>query len=111
MSEVAAENLSSENSETQNSIYQKTANKLYKEYRGEGGTLSFKEFIQREKDKGVFPLNIQLNDEIQSSLYNYKKSKDMDKKIVGLPVKTLVIAGSVIVIAIVAFKLIKNRQQ
>lgn len=101
-----------EGAEIQNVLYQKTANKLYKEYKSGGGTLSFKEFIQREKDKGVFPLNIELNDEIQTTLTNYKKNnKEMDKKIVGLPVKTLVIAGSVILIAVVAYKIIKNRQQ
>jgi hypothetical protein len=106
MSEVLAEK--------QNVLYQKTANKLYKEYKNEGGTLSFKDFIQREKDKGVFPLNIELNDDIQASLISYKQNKkeeDMNKKILGLPVKTLVIAGSLILISLVAYKIIKNRQQ
>jgi hypothetical protein len=105
----------SELAEKQNVLYQKTANKLYKEYKNGGGTLSFKEFIQREKDKGVFPLNIELNDDIQNTLVNYKlnkKEEDMDKKkILGLPVKTLVIAGSLILISLVAFKIIKNRQK
>ena len=104
----------SEVAEKQNVLYQKTANKLYKEYKNGGGTLSFKEFIQREKDKGVFPLNIELNDDIQNTLVNYKlnkKEEDMDKKILGLPVKTLVIAGSLILISLVAYKIIKNRQQ
>lgn len=115
MSEVVetAEKVENQNVENQNVLYQKTANKLYKEYKNGGGTLSFKEYIQREKDKGVFPLNIELNDEIQAEILNYKKTKDnkMDKKIVGLPVKTLVIAGSVILIPLVAYKIIKNRQQ
>jgi hypothetical protein len=102
----------SELAENQNLLYQKTANKLYKEYKNSGGTLSFKEYIQREKDKGVFPLNIELNDEIQTQIVSYKKNKeDMNKKIVGLPVKTLVIAGSVILISLVAYKIIKNRQK
>jgi hypothetical protein len=48
--------------------YQKTANQLYKDYKAKGGTLSFKDFIQREKDKGVFPLNVDLNEEIQKTL-------------------------------------------
>jgi hypothetical protein len=109
-------------------VTQKTANALYKEYRKEGGTLSFANFIQREKDKGVFPLNMKLNEEVQNAIGEHlgnksieekekketktEKTKDMGKdKILGLPTKTLLIAASVIVLSVVAFKIIQNRKK
>jgi hypothetical protein len=97
--------------------FQKTANQLYKEYKAKGGTLSFKNFIQREKDKGVFPLNLDLNEEIQKSLNEYNmlnfsgKGKKEESKILGLPTKPIIIAGSLIVIAFVAYKIIQNRKK
>jgi hypothetical protein len=87
----------------------KSANSIYKEYKNQGGTLSFKEFIEREKQKGVFPLNIKLNEEVENSIIEFEKQKNMDKKILGLPVKTVVIAGSIIVLAVVITKFVKRK--
>ena len=34
-----------------------TANQLFKQYKDEGGTLNFSDWLTREKTKGIFPLN------------------------------------------------------
>lgn len=86
----------------------KSANILYREYKKSGGTLSFKDFIEREKTKGVFPLNVALNEEVQEAYQQYKNSKTMsDKKILGLPQNTLIIAAGVIIVAVLVYKYAK----
>ena len=80
-----------------------TANQLYKLYKEEGGVLNFSEWLTREKAKGVFPLNVQVNEEI-NNVINNQKSKDMNKTILGFPISTLLIAGVIIVGAIVYTK-------
>jgi hypothetical protein len=84
-----------------------TANQLYKIYKDEGGTLNFSGWLNREKTKGVFPLNGSLNEEVQKVILKQKK-EDMDKTILGFPVKTLVIVGVVIIGAIVVSKYVKK---
>lgn len=86
----------------------KSANILYKDYKKTGGTLTFKNFIQREKTKGVFPLNVALNEEVEEAYKQYKNSKVMsDKKILGLPQKTVLIAAGVIIVAVLVYKYAK----
>lgn len=59
-----------------------TANQQYRQYKKEGGQLSFREWIDREKKKeflhldgqGAVPVNKPLNDSIQQVLYNIHKS-------------------------------------
>ena len=85
-----------------------TANQLFKQYKDEGGTLAFSDWLSREKTKGVFPINSNLNKEIGEKLYILKK-EEMDKKVLGFPVSTLLIAGGVIVVAIVAVNLLKKK--
>jgi len=84
-----------------------TANQLYKIYKDEGGTLNFSGWLNREKTKGVFPLNGNLNEEVQRIILKEKK-EDMDKTVLGFPVKTLVIVGVVIIGAIVVSKYVKK---
>lgn len=86
-----------------------TANQLYKIYKSEGGTLNFSEWLTREKTKGVFPLNDNLNSEVQKIITKEKK-KDMNKTVLGFPVRTLVIVGVVIVGAIVVSRMMKKSQ-
>lgn len=86
-----------------------TANQLYKIYKDEGGTLTFSDWLTREKTKGVFPLNGNLNDDIQTTLKKVKK-EDMDKTILGFPVKTLVITGAIIIAAVVIARVIRNKK-
>lgn len=59
-----------------------TANQQYKKYRKEGGTLSFAEYMTRERAKGFLnmdgqympPVNKPLNDSIQDTLMKMRKS-------------------------------------
>lgn len=85
-----------------------TANQLYKIYKDEGGTLNFSGWLNREKTKGVFPLNSSLNEEVQKIILKEKK-EDMNKTILGFPVRTLVIVGVVIIGAIVVSKYVKKK--
>jgi hypothetical protein len=88
---------------------QLTANQLFKQYKTEGGTLGFSDWLTREKAKGVFPINADLNKEIQDTLTETKKT-DMNKTILGFPTKTLVMVGVIIVGAVVISQLIKKKQ-
>lgn len=55
----------------------------------------------------MFPLNGNLNEEVQRIILKEKK-EDMDKTVLGFPVKTLVIVGVVIIGAIVVSKYVKK---
>ncbi|MBM3417310.1 MAG: hypothetical protein FJY17_00125 [Bacteroidetes bacterium] len=83
-----------------------TANQLYKTYRDEGGTLKFSDWLTREKTKGIFPINSNLNEEVQETL---KKVNEMKRTYLGFPVSTLLIAGGVIILAVVAAKMFKKK--
>jgi hypothetical protein len=85
-----------------------TANQLYKIYKDEGGTLSFSNWLNREKTKGVFPLNGELNEEISGTIETIRK-KDMKKTILGFPTSTLLIVGGVIVLAVIASQVLKKK--
>lgn len=84
-----------------------TANQLFKIYKDEGGTLNFSEWLTREKTKGVFPLNGNLNEEVQKTIDKVKK-EDMEKTVLGFPVKTLVVVGGVIVLAVIISRYMKK---
>jgi len=86
-----------------------TANQLYKIYKDEGGTKTFSEWLTREKTKGVFPLNGEVNEEVQKVIKTVKKD-DMRKTVLGFPVSTLVIVGAVIVGAIAVSYYMKKKQ-
>lgn len=90
---------------------EKTANQLYKE---SGSDLSFAEWIEQEKQKGVFIKNDTLNKIVESVLqsdskepYNPNKSKD---KFLGLSKPVLIISSLIIVSAIV-YKIYTNKNQ
>lgn len=97
-----------ENPTLKQAAEQVTANQLFKSYKDEGGTLGFSDWLTREKAKGVFPLNSNLNEEVQTKLNTIKKD-DMEKTVLGFPLKTLYIAGAVLVIAVVVSKLLKKK--
>jgi hypothetical protein len=87
-----------------------TANQLFKIYKEDGGTLNFSEWLTREKTKGIFPLNDELNQEINLTLNKFKtKEKDMGKTVLGMPVKTLYIVGGIILLAVVARQIMKKK--
>ena len=85
-----------------------TANQLFKEYKDEGGTLNFSDWLTREKTKGIFPINSNLNQEVGKKL-NDLKEEEMNKTVLGFPVSTLLIAGGVIIVAIVAVNVLKKK--
>lgn len=85
-----------------------TANQLYKIYKDEGGTKTFSEWLTREKTKGIFPINSELNDEVNKSIVKIKE-QEMSNSILGFPVRTLVIAGAIIVVAVIASQVIKKK--
>jgi hypothetical protein len=89
-----------------------TANQLYKIYKDEGGTLKFSNWLTREKTKGIFPINSDLNQEVYMALNGIKeKEKEMGNKnrVLGFPISTLYIMGGIIVGAIIVSKLIKKK--
>jgi len=85
-----------------------TANQLFKEYKDEGGTLNFSDWLTREKTKGIFPINANLNKEVSKKLTDLKE-QEMNKTVLGFPVSTLLIAGGVIIVAIVAVNVLKKK--
>jgi hypothetical protein len=85
-----------------------TANQLYKNYKDEGGTLKFSDWLTREKTKGIFPLNGSLNENVQETLKTVKE-KEMKKTYLGFPVSTFLIAGGIIVLAVVVAKIVKKK--
>jgi len=85
-----------------------TANQLFKEYKDEGGTLNFSDWLTREKTKGIFPINSNLNQEVGKKLTDLKQ-EEMNKTVLGFPVSTLLIAGGVIIVAIVAVNVLKKK--
>jgi hypothetical protein len=85
-----------------------TANQLFKEYKDEGGTLNFSDWLTREKTKGIFPINSNLNQEVSKKLTDLKE-EEMNKTVLGFPLSTLLIAGGVIIVAIVAVNVLKKK--
>lgn len=87
-----------------------TANQLYKIYKDEGGTKTFSEWLNREKTKGVFPLNGEVNEEVQKVIKNINSENMNRRSVLGFPVTTLVVVGVVIVGAIVVSNYLKKKQ-
>ena len=85
-----------------------TANQLFKIYKDEGGTLKFSDWLTREKTKGIFPLNANLNEDVQLTIKKVKE-EEMKNTYLGFPVSTLLIAGGVIILAVVASKMIYKK--
>jgi hypothetical protein len=88
-----------------------TANQLFKQYKDDGGTLNLSNWLSREKKKGVFPLNQNLNEEVYMALNGLKDNAKSDGRILGFPKSILIITGVLIVGAIVYSQVIKNRQK
>lgn len=87
-----------------------TANQLFKQYKDEGGTLNFSNWLSREKKKGIFPLNQNLNEEVYMALNGLKDSSKSDGRIFGFPKSILIITGVIIVGAIVYSQVIKQKK-
>ncbi len=87
-----------------------TANQLYKIYKEDGGTLKFSNWLTREKTKGIFPINSDLNEEVYMAINGVKENEKKNKnRVLGFPLSTLYIMGGIIVGAIIVSKLIKKK--
>jgi hypothetical protein len=65
--------------------------------------------LSREKKKGVFPLNANLNENINNKISELRNKKDMNKTVFGFPTKTLLLVGGVIVGAIILNQILKKK--
>lgn len=95
-------------------ISPKSANQLYKEYKDAGGQLGFIDFINREKEKGTFPVNEELDKEVQQIINDLKTKNNVTtmegKTVLGLPIKTLLIAGAIITGGIIVSIILKQNK-
>lgn len=101
----------------------KSANQLYKEEQAKGCTLTFKEWISREKKKNFYnftgqqniPVNQPLNDSLTKTLdelhrsQGYQDSSSQSKYFIGLNKKILIGVVAVAVIGISVFVVYKSR--
>ena len=84
-----------------------TANQLYKQYKDEGGTLNFAGWLNREKKKGVFPINKEATQEVYAAMNGMpEKTKGLT---FGFPTTTLIVVGVLIIGAVVAVKIMKKK--
>ncbi len=86
-----------------------TANQLFKQYKEDGGTLNFSNWLSREKTKGIFPLNQNLNEEVYMALNGIKDTSKSDGRILGFPKSILFITGAIIIGAIVYTQIKKQK--
>jgi len=81
-----------------------TANQLYKNYRINGGNLKFSDWINTQKNNGIYPLNKELDTEVNNTLTELEKNKNDKNSYQGL-----YIIGAIIVVAIIVNKLMRNK--
>jgi len=88
----------------------KSANQLFKKYKQDGGSLNFSDWLNKQKSKGIFPVNENLDNEIKTTLNEINENdKNMNKTVLGFPVKTFYIVGGIIVAAIVINQILKKK--
>jgi hypothetical protein len=81
-----------------------TANQLYKNYRINGGNLKFSDWINNQKNNGIYPLNKELDTEVNNTLSELENNINDKNSYQGL-----YFIGAIIVVAIVVNKLMKNK--
>jgi hypothetical protein len=81
-----------------------TANQLYKNYKINGGNLKFSDWITTQKKNGIYPLNKELDAEINNTLSELESNPTDKKNYQGL-----YIIGTIVVVAIIVNKLMKNK--
>ena len=87
-----------------------SANQLFKKYKQDGGSLNFSDWLNKQKSKGIFPINENLDNEIKTTLNEINENdKNMNKTVLGFPVKTFYIVGGIIVAAIVINQILKKK--
>jgi len=90
-----------------------TANQLYKQYKDDGGTLVFSNWLDREKKKGIFPLNMELNNEVYKAISGIDED-NVAKKVIkqknNTNITIFVVLGLVIG-SFVVYKLYKDNKK
>jgi len=87
-----------------------SANQLFKKYKQDGGSLNFSDWLNKQKSKGIFPVNENLDNEIKKTLNEINENdKNMNKTVLGFPLKTFYIVGGIIVAAIVINQILKKK--
>jgi hypothetical protein len=81
----------------------KSANQLYKE---SGTTLSFKDWIEREKSKGVHIPNVEANTEMLSLLGDETKADEPKNNIL---VRNVLFVVGAVALAYVGYRFIKSK--
>ena len=81
-----------------------TANQLYKNYKINGGNLKFSDWITTQKNNGIYPLNKELDSEVNNKLNELETDKNDNNSF-----QALYLFGAIIVVAIVLNKLMKNK--
>jgi hypothetical protein len=81
-----------------------TANQLYKNYKINGGNLKFSDWITTQKNNGIYPLNKELDSEVNNTLSEIDKDKNDKNNYQGL-----YIIGAIFVVAIVVNKLMNKK--
>jgi hypothetical protein len=81
-----------------------TANQLYKHYKINGGNLKFSDWITTQKNNGIYPLNKELDSEVNNTLSEIDNDKNNKNTY-----QELYIIGAIFIVAIVVNKLMKNK--
>jgi hypothetical protein len=81
-----------------------TANQLYKNYKINGGNLKFSDWITTQKNNGIYPINKELDTEVNNTLNELEKDNIDNNSYQGL-----YLFGAIIIVAIVLNKLMKNK--
>jgi hypothetical protein len=81
-----------------------TANQLYKNYKINGGNLKFSDWINAQKNNGIYPVNKELDNEVSNSLNELDVKKETKHNY-----QTLYIFVAIIFATIVINKLMKNK--
>ena len=87
-----------------NNTIEKSANQLYKE---SGTQLSIKEWIEREKQKGVHIPNVQANAEMMNLIGAEEPTKEQDKQKVLL--RNIAVAATLLTLGFFVFRAIRNK--
>lgn len=83
----------------------KSANQLFKD---SGTTLSFKDWIQREKSKGIHIPNVDANNEMLSLLGDENTADEPKNKHL---VRNILFVVGALTVGYLGYRLIKNKQQ
>jgi hypothetical protein len=89
-----------------NNMTEKSANQLYKESKS---TLSFKDWIEREKAKGVQIPNIEANAAMMNAIGSEQKTNEKEPDKTKILLRNLAFVAVVVVLSVVVVKTIRAK--